>query len=549
MRPRRIINIVNFIRYDDPRNPTLDLLEPIIRQMELLREAGLPCTWLLQYDALVAGPYVGFLKANLPANHEVGLWFEINRMHCDAAGVTFRGAEGVNWDYHVQAAFPVGYTPVERDHLVDAAVRSFGMIFGHAPRSVAAWYMDAHTLARFSDVHGVESFAVCRDQYGTDGYTFWGGPFSGGYYPSRRNALSPAQTSAEQIGTPVFRLLGPDPIHQYDIGLGTTWQGVLTMEPVYPEAGKNRKWVRSFLDIMACAPALSLMHAQAGQENSFGWLAMAEGYAMQVEEFVRRRDAADGEGRLEFETLGDTGRWFRQAFPASETGTPAQTVLALNDTKGGKRRSIWYHSKNYRSNLIVESAGDGASTEARLYLRDMHLFDERYAEHYLDRCCQSHAARFGTLPVLDGFGWSLSEKDRALGRWFSADRELRLSGEIEVMESDDEAGRLVVRFPVEGNDAIMVTFTETGWSAAMRSGKTLRLAVRWTQSAVTAFQSITQTVAGVSEPMLRFNHEKFPYALKLSCGGAEAVANGFDVLGLPGPAGDGGIAFAIIDRA
>ncbi|MDR1282091.1 MAG: hypothetical protein LBK99_14915 [Opitutaceae bacterium] len=562
MIPRRIINIVNFIRYDDPRDPALDLLEPVVRQMQLLREAGLPCTWLLQFDALVAGPYVDFLKANLPDNHEVGLWFEINRMHCDAAGVAFRGADGLNWDHHVQAAFSVGYTPAERDRLADVAVRTFREIFGreHGPRSVAAWYLDARTLARLSEKHGVEAFAICRDQYGTDGYTFWGGPFSGGYYPSRRNTLSPAQTADGQIGTPVFRLLGPDPVHQYDTGLGTSWQGVLTMEPIYKAAGKNPEWVRRFLDIVAGAPALAFSHAQAGQENSFGWPAMAEGYAMQVAEFVRRRGTAEGEGRegrggegrLEFETLGDTGRWFRRTFPADETGTPSQAIVALRDTLGGARRSIWYHSGHYRCNLLVE--GD------RLYLRDLHLFDERYAERYLEERCDLHAARFDTLPVLDGFGWSASADDRALGRWFADGSELRLTGEPEVTEANAGEGRLTVRFPVafpvafadafaDAADVLTVVFEKTGWRSALQSGAALLLSVRWACAAATSFVGVRGAADGVRTPELCFEHEAFSYALPVTTGEAETAADGFDVTGRTDKAGAGGIGFQVANGA
>lgn len=516
MPTRRIINIVNFIRFDDPRDPTLDLFEPVKRQMQLLREAGLPCTWLLQFDALVAGPYAEFFRKNLPDNHEIGLWFEINRMHCDAAGVPFRGADGVNWDYHVQAAFSVGYSPDERDRLADFAVERFRCIFGYNPRSVAAWYIDAHTLARLSDLHGVDAFAVCRDQYGTDGYTFWGGPFSGGYYPSRCNTLSPAQTPAGQIGTPVFRLLGPDPINQYDTGLGTTWQGVLTLEPIYAGAGKDPGWVKRFLDIVALAPALSLMHAQAGQENSFGWPAMAEGYAMQVAEFQKRRES----GELMFETLGETGRWFQSAFPPESRGTPAQAIIALHDTLEANRRSIWYFSKHYRCNLLIE--GD------RLYLRDMHLFDETHAERYLEDCCDLHAARFGTLPILDGFGWSASERDRALGRWLANGDELRMASEPEVVEASSEKDRLVLRFPVNDDDALLVTFEPEGWNAVLVSGRSLLLAVRWAQTATTTFSGLLMQELG--RPGLGFEHEGTSYSLPISAGAATATVNGVDLV-------------------
>lgn len=50
--------------------------------------------------------------------------------------------------------------------------------------------------------------------------------------------LCPAQSDGMQINTPIFRMLGSDPIYQYDFGLdlnmgATDIQGVVTLEPVY----------------------------------------------------------------------------------------------------------------------------------------------------------------------------------------------------------------------------------------------------------------------------------------------------------------------------
>lgn len=510
--PRRIVNIVNFIRYDDHRYPQRDLLEPVIRQMELLKKASLPCTWLLQFDALIAGPYVDFLKANLPPTHEVGLWFEINRMHCDAAAVPFHGQPGINWDHHVQAAFSIGYTPPERDRLTDVAVDRFQEIFGRPPRSVAAWYIDAHVMARLADKHHVEAFAICRDQYGTDGYTFWGGPFSGGYYPSRNNAFCPAQTSDVQINTPVFRLLGSDPIHQYDLNLGQTKQDVLTLEVIYEKAGKNRQWVQNFLDILTSTPTLSFSYAQAGQENSFGWERMREGYQLQVSLF----EQLCRQERLEFETLGDTGRWFRKTY----SSTPPQSVAALSDTLGGERRSIWYHSRHYRANLLLE--------HDRIYMRDMHLFDQSYTESYLSDTCQTQCARFDALPILDGFGWSRSMAERAAGEWsaFVSDHSystLKLAGNPLLRELDNRK-TLALEFPIDNQDTLHIVFAETGCTFSLASAKAIRFSVRWAPHAIV--DPPTLTIAAKS---LAYTHNGFAYTVRLNAGQAIPAENGFDV--------------------
>ena len=92
--PWRAINIMNFIRAEEPREP-MDLMEPVRGQMALIKAHGFPATWLLQYDALVEGPFVAFLKAEMPPTHEVGVWFEMNRRICDDAGVAWRGNRGL----------------------------------------------------------------------------------------------------------------------------------------------------------------------------------------------------------------------------------------------------------------------------------------------------------------------------------------------------------------------------------------------------------------------------------------------------------------------
>lgn len=86
---RRIVNIINFIRAVEPRC-TVDLVEPVRRQIELVNCHGLPATWLLQYDALVQGPFVDLLRA-LGPEHEIGGWFEVVQPLVEKVGLRWRG--------------------------------------------------------------------------------------------------------------------------------------------------------------------------------------------------------------------------------------------------------------------------------------------------------------------------------------------------------------------------------------------------------------------------------------------------------------------------
>ena len=94
----RAINIMNFIRVEEPRENT-DLIKPVREQIALIKAHKFPATWLLQYDALIEGPYVEFLKAEMPPDHETGIWFEMNRKICDDAGIAWRGKPEWEWDY------------------------------------------------------------------------------------------------------------------------------------------------------------------------------------------------------------------------------------------------------------------------------------------------------------------------------------------------------------------------------------------------------------------------------------------------------------------
>ncbi len=315
----RAINIMNFIRAEEPRE-NIDLMKPVREQMALIKAHKFPATWLLQYDALVEGPYVEFLKADMPSDHETGIWFEMNRKICDDAGITWRGKPEWEWDYHVPVAYAIGYSPDERRKLADTAMATFKRIFGRDAKTVASWNLDAISIAHLSDHYGVDAFGNCRDQLATDGFTIWGAPIAA-YYPNRINAWSPALEAKNQISTPMFRLLGQDPVYYYDNQLPYPD----TMEPVWT-SGQSQTFVDRFFEMIEDAPTQSLAYAQLGQENSFGWPMMSTAYSMQMDKLdqLRRR------GGVIIETMGETGRRFKRSFKS----TPTQAQVMLQDPFG-----------------------------------------------------------------------------------------------------------------------------------------------------------------------------------------------------------------------
>lgn len=392
MEKRQILNIINFIRGVEPRED-VDLLEPVRNQIILMKKHKLKGTFLLQYDALCNPMFTDMLKELDKSQFEIGVWFEIVQPMVEKAGLNWKGR--YPWDWHAYCGFSVGYTEKERERFIDILFEDFKSCFGYYPKSFGSWAFDAHSLNYANSKYGLDAACNCKEQWGTDGYNLWGGYYGQAYYPSRYNSFTPAQTKENQIDTPVFRMLGSDPIHQYDSGLdinrkeGTLGvQGVFTLEPVYTtEAGGGMPaWVDWYLSQNFSGNCLTFGYAQAGQENSFGWEKMKRGLEYQFARF----NELMSEGKLEVETLGETGRWYKQSFSL----TPASTITALDDWSDKGRRSVWYNCKNYRANIYAENG--------RFWIRDIYLFREDYRERYLENVCTTNDLLYDNLPFVDG---------------------------------------------------------------------------------------------------------------------------------------------------
>jgi hypothetical protein len=411
----KIVNIVNFIRLLEPRDAAITrdvLYQTVVKQVEIMKKYRLGGTFLLQYDALMEPRYQQLLKRLSTDSFEIGAWWEIPQPLVEKAGLKWRGR--YPWDWHADIGFSTGYTLKEREQLIDVYMDDFKRIFGYYPRSVASWFIDAHSLNYMYEKYHIVASANCKDQYGTDGYTLWGGYWNQAYYPSKINSYMPAQNAQNQVPVPVFRMLGSDPIRQYDHGLGSRRQGVVTLEPVYPLAGGDSAWVHWFFQSFTNDQLLGFNYTQAGQENSFTWDAMAKGFEIQMPLIARLRD----EQKIRVETLEASGRWFRKKYQV----TPVTTFVADKDMAGSDQKTIWFNSRFYRINMLWE--------KGTLRIRDIHLFNEKFPSVYETKPVTSNECTFFTLPVVDGYIWS--KPDQLAG--------LRLKGIIDGKEVALEGG-------------------------------------------------------------------------------------------------------------
>lgn len=386
---KQIVNIINFIRDCEPRDP-VDLVLTVRKEIELMQQYGLRGTFLLQYDALIDPVYIDLMKKLDPKQFEIGVWFEVVQPLVEQVGLPWRGR--FPWDWHVHCGFSMGYTKPQREALLDELYGKFREIFGYYPRVFGSWFFDTHTARYVSDKYGVDAFCNCKEQYGTDGYTLWGGYYGQGYYPSRTNVFLPAQKPENQIPAPLFRMLGSDPVYQYDWGMdaqngATDIQTVISLEPAYSSAGGGKpEWVDWYLRENYNGECLSFGYAQAGQENSFPWDSIEKGLTYQFPLFAKLQE----EGRIVVEPLGETGRWYKKIYPV----TPASAITAHSAFDDADKNTVWYCSRYYRVNLYAD--------HGTLRIRDLHVFREELADPFENTVCTRNEATYESLLVMDG---------------------------------------------------------------------------------------------------------------------------------------------------
>lgn len=381
-------NIINSIRFDHG-------ITTVVGEMTEILKRKLPATWLLQYDALTAGPYVDYLQTTMDKSHEVGLWFEVNRRHCEDAGVRFRGElpepentqDTENWDHHSQAMMSCGYSQKDRIKLIDTMMETFKQIWGKYPASVAAWYIDSFSLKYLADKYKIVASANCKDQWGTDGYSFWGAPYHAFYYPSTTNAMSVACGGECRIHVPIFRMLGNDPVNARNAGLETNGQPVLTLEPACRQGGGNPAWVKHYFDMIFQESTRPFGYVQIGQENNFSWDAIKEGFCFQLDEIMRRRD----EGQVIIETLEATGRFVQSQYRM----TPVGVLNANINLAGGENRAVWYHSTNYRAQVLYSQTG--------MAIVDLYRYLTVDVEPHYSSPLNLWTGTFMALPMIDSF--------------------------------------------------------------------------------------------------------------------------------------------------
>ena len=402
MKKTSIVNIYNFIRksHTDAGDFILDDFETIRNQLILMKQYGLPGTYALKHDALTDPTYQALLKDYLDENDEISAWWEISSELCRRAGVGFRDSrQEEEYDDRVDSAYSLGYPPEDRKKLVDAYMADFYTVFGKYPKTIGSWVLDNVTIGYAAEKYGIVGACICRDQLGTDGFTLWGGYPNGMYFPSKKNIFIPAQTEENQLKVPVFRLLGPDPIYNFEADARDGLQGVYSLEPAWLP-GRDPKFISWIFSCITDEDSLGIGYAQVGQENNFLWENIRPGFEPQLKHVMELQK----QGKLRIESMAHSAEWFAKQYRI----TPPLSYQAKTDwIEGSDITAQNYASCHYRVSLLGE--GD------RLRIREMFQYRENYPSRYIDAPMKDTKSFFDALPVLFPQIWG-GIKDRAFIR-------------------------------------------------------------------------------------------------------------------------------------
>lgn len=452
MKNPQIVNIINFIRGTEPRL-VINLYTPVIKQLELIEKNNLKATFLLQYDALLDNKYIELMN-KYKDRIEVGFWFEVVEQMADKVGVKWNGRW--SWDWHSDVGFLCGYMPEERKRLIDVSMEYFKEIFGYYPKSVGSWHIDSISLQYMGEKYGISASCNCKEQYGTDGYTLWGGYYNGAYYPSKLNMLSPAQTIEQQIPVPVFRMLGSDPIYQYDIGLGkkgeynpSHCQSVATLEPAYPKCGGNPEWIDWYLKENFKDGCLSFGYTQSGQENPFGWPVMEKGLTYQFMRFAQLQE----EGKISVQTLEESGSFFKQKY--KQTPASAMNITDCYPFESfceSGYKTFWFYNKYFRANLLYQNGV--------LWFRDIYKFDESFAEKYVTQREDTPNSVYENLPVVDGYKWSKDNIRAGIYFYKKSEKTNEILKSEKITHFAPDENTLIITHEFDNDEKVKITFKD-----------------------------------------------------------------------------------------
>lgn len=367
---QKFVTIVNPVRGGDffqlnGAKPVTNLA----KEWQIIQDNNLPATWLIRPDALKDSEVVSLLKS-FPNSQELGLFLEITPSWTKMAAVFYH--QSTNW-HAAGTVFLTGYEVDERHKLIDTAFADFKNTFGYYPKSVGAWWIDAGSLAYMKERYGVMANMDVADQYTTDNYQVWGQYFSQPFYPTKRNALIPAESAGDKIGLVTIQWALRDPFNSYGNGVLDSTYSVQANDYANKKYHNlTTDYFKKLLEIYLDNPYQTLGQVTVGIENDFSWADYGAEYGRQIE--VVKDLSQKGINAV---TMSSFAQSYASAFPDV---SPKQ-ILSAADPLGSGGSVLWFDNLRYRVGWFYNKSGS--------VIRDLRTTYDGAPEPCLKKSCSS----------------------------------------------------------------------------------------------------------------------------------------------------------------
>ncbi|MDP3758108.1 MAG: hypothetical protein Q8Q86_00155, partial [Candidatus Daviesbacteria bacterium] len=293
------------------------------------------------------------------------------------------------------SAFLTGYEREERLKLIDTAFAKFKDNFGSYPVSVGAWWIDSFSLDYMEEKYGIISALIVADQYSTDNYQIWGQYFGTPYYPSKNNALHPAQTLGNKLDVVIMQWALRDPVNSYGNGVMESTFSVQANDYM-DYHNLDTKYFLALIDTYTKQKFNKFSHIVVGLENSYEWNKYSGEYRKQIEVLALKNS-----GEIAVVSMKDFASWYKQTFPKL---SPEQLIIT-DDPLGGFKKTVWYMNPYYRVGWFYNRDGS--------VFRDVRQYIDGEEELCFKERCDSVNFATSATRVLDevsfGHKWVIDE--------------------------------------------------------------------------------------------------------------------------------------------
>jgi hypothetical protein len=346
-----IVNPVRISGYNADSSNSLNA------EYKVVKDFGLPATWLLTYDALHDEKIINSIN-NFNNEQEIGLFLEVGQKLCTSANVKY----DMSYSWHHSAnIFLTGYSQEDRIKLIDTAFNQFKTQFGYYPTSIGAWWVDAFSLQYMRDKYNVTANLGLADQYSTDGYRVWGTYWSAPYYPSRLHAGIPGRYD-NKIDIVTLEWAPRDPSRGYRDSYYSTQDYLQTKDNL------TTSYFEKLVSLYSQESINQFGQTVVGLESDLNAPAYEGEYTNQLS-VIKKLVNQNSVTAL---SMSDFAKWYKKKYP---DGTPVHFNEAV-DLLGGKVKTFWYDSSFYRIGISY----DINNREIKIF--DLRTYPQNFQEPY-----------------------------------------------------------------------------------------------------------------------------------------------------------------------